>query len=1107
MDRIDMDFLERLTEISGLLEGVVALAAILSYFHKKIIGFFKLKGMGTIERQMLHKERLYLQFLIDTLRKAHKTAQKHENYFHIALKAEIKKIDYNRNAGIKKKTNLISQNSTTKNLVKTLQKSRDFIVVLLGHPGSGKSATLRHLGIVIAKQEVQWFKSAPYIPIYISLGKYTRTQDGNDSPEEVIEFLKRELCTQGGHQAHIGEKIKDYIEDGRLWLLFDAMDEMPRLDYEKRYDKLMDFAEKWNQNKFIFSCRVHDYDERFPVREIQIKEFDPSQIRGYLNKALGSKKKAKKVLYEIQEKKPDIFELASNPFFLSLITSLVKNSAKKDELIPDNRAGLFDEFVNRFLPHEKEKWSYAQGEWIGDENFKTVIYRIAFMITQERGMGTTVTERFIFEHFNDDERFNGLKQHLDVVLEIGKRRKLLIADEVEETIQFQHHRFQEYFTAKYLEQYQSNIEREYYDDIWWQEIIKMYTGISPKANQLIGDILNEADKIFAEINNNLPYDIRRLLLDRVILASDCAKILDNSINKDLEERVVKYFLYFKEKGATTIEKVKSIRGLANFKQEWITDAFIDFLKDESRWVRKTALAEVKKRKLRVRHTVKLTIRLIGRPFHAFFRWNFNLLKLIIRIVIFFAIIGIVAKIINFFFFNVLQLWSFDKTREQYIAAVILGIIGFYYTIVLIVAYTNVFLEKRKLRKLAFTPDEQRPSARKLFLIVSGSNLTTLRKMAINALMTTSIPEEDIISVVTELARGIKDQKFLDYLWKSVEILEKRQIRKQFHGVEASTFAEKFFKYGKIKMFQREFDAAIKNFDHVIKLQSENRIAYYFRGVTKMESKDFSGAIADFTRLIELEPHFPRPYVARADAKIEQGLFYEALDDFTMALKIEPSLIDVMVRRAALQSHLEKYEKALTDCNNILEFDPMNIGARFIRGNLRMILNNQEELKGAIADFNKVIQFNSQNVEALAKRAYAHALLGNYRKANNDCAKIIKLAPQLPISYYVKGMTKYGTKDYHGAIEECTKAIELNPKYGEVYYTRGMAKKENKDYEGAIKDFNTAIEIDPTIYDAYLHRGLANIFAGRKVEGCKDLAKAKELYVSNASRLLQKYCTG
>jgi len=214
-------------------------------------------------------------------------------------------------------------NKLTRNIVRTLLKSSEPLV-LLGDPGSGKSVTLRQIGLKLA----HWMQHsrAPLIPIYLPLNSFTLSLDKPD--EAVWRFIGETLHEQFdealGHQVFA--RLKPLLAAGQVVFLFDSMDEMPRADYGARFEVLKRFADKYsNNNKFIFACRKLDYRERFESRKVIIDLFSRGQIKQFLkNMGLPDWK----VLYQkLIDRKLGYRELAENPFFFEVDSDLLVGKA------------------------------------------------------------------------------------------------------------------------------------------------------------------------------------------------------------------------------------------------------------------------------------------------------------------------------------------------------------------------------------------------------------------------------------------------------------------------------------------------------------------------------------------------------------------------------------------------------------------------------------------------------------------------------------------------------------------------------------------------------------------------------------------------------------
>ena len=144
-------------------------------------------------------------------------------------------------------------------------------------------------------------------------------------------------------------------------------------------------------------------------------------------------------------------------------------------------------------------------------------------------------------------------------------------------------------------------------------------------------------------------------------------------------------------------------------------------------------------------------------------------------------------------------------------------------------------------------------------------------------------------------------------------------------------------------------------NHVLKLNPSNYVAYYNRGVLNQDQGDLNAAIADYNLAILSNPEYSEAFYNRAVAHKEQKKNKDAISDYTSAIR----------------------------------FDPENFKAYNNRGDL---LVKQGNLAGAIADFNVAIGLKPSSPEAYANRGIAYMAQNNQRKAIEDFSKALEVAP-------------------------------------------------------------------------------------------------------------------
>ena len=79
----------------------------------------------------------------------------------------------------------------------------------------------------------------------------------------------------------------------------------------------------------------------------------------------------------------------------------------------------------------------------------------------------------------------------------------------------------------------------------------------------------------------------------------------------------------------------------------------------------------------------------------------------------------------------------------------------------------------------------------------------------------------------------------------------------------------YYYLGRIKMLIFENEEAIKYFDRLLILAPKDSEAYFLRGTAKSNIMDSDGAIADFDKAIELRPNYMEAYANRGVQKINK----------------------------------------------------------------------------------------------------------------------------------------------------------------------------------------------------------------------------------------------
>lgn len=116
--------------------------------------------------------------------------------------------------------------------------------------------------------------------------------------------------------------------------------------------------------------------------------------------------------------------------------------------------------------------------------------------------------------------------------------------------------------------------------------------------------------------------------------------------------------------------------------------------------------------------------------------------------------------------------------------------------------------------------------------------------------------------------------------------------------------------------------------------------------------------------------------------------------------------------------------------------------------------------------------------------------GYYNWAARDLSRLIKLRPDFPEAYMLRGkaMRRKISYDenpiYNRAVRDFSQVIKLKPGWAEAYYERGVCYALLNDWSDAVDSWDRALILNRDLYPAYLARGL-----GRRKRG--DIAGAVE----------------
>ncbi|MGD1804031.1 AAA-like domain-containing protein [Dapis sp. BLCC M126] len=225
-------------------------------------------------------------------------------------------------------------------------------LLILGEPGSGKTTTLLELARdLINRTEADLTQP---IPVVFNLSSW------EGKKQAIADWLVMELNTKYQVSQQIG---KAWIEEQRLLLLLDGLDEVNREIRADCVDSLNDFCQQYGQTEIVVCSRISDYEALSSQLKFQaaiyLQPLSLEQIQEYLKNA-GSELAAVRKALEYDVK---LQEFSRSPLILTII-SLAYQGISIEEL-PNRsntelREHLFNAYIERMFKRRSVNIPYSQ---------------------------------------------------------------------------------------------------------------------------------------------------------------------------------------------------------------------------------------------------------------------------------------------------------------------------------------------------------------------------------------------------------------------------------------------------------------------------------------------------------------------------------------------------------------------------------------------------------------------------------------------------------------------------------------------------------------------------------------------------------------------------
>jgi hypothetical protein len=422
-----------------------------------------LKALGMREAVPLESVYTAVQFLDEQAIRSFESIQNLEEAYRQAKKRNFQQQDCQKQEGLK------------------IANQKQYLMVL-GQPGAGKSTFLRKIGLEALKGKKGGFKP-DCIPVFIELKSFTSSQI------EIEKLILEEFSICGFPSSE--QFIAKALEQGKLLILLDGLDEVPTVNTNEVISKIQNFVDRYDKNSFIVSCRTAAYKNNFQrFTDVKVADFDDTQIEQFIgnwfqsevDKQAGTAQKCWELL-----QKPEYAaakELAHTPLLLTFLCLTYDRSQN----FPNNRSVLYKSALRILL----EEWA-AEKRILRDEIYQGLSTELEESLLSEIAYTGFDTDKLFFSQRAVVEEIKtflagnlNAPKHLDgeAVLKAIAVQQGILVERAEDVYSFSHLTLQEYLTAQYIAD--NNLIEQlvtgHLSDARWREVFLLVAGLVRSKN-------------------------------------------------------------------------------------------------------------------------------------------------------------------------------------------------------------------------------------------------------------------------------------------------------------------------------------------------------------------------------------------------------------------------------------------------------------------------------------------------------------------------------------------------------------------------------------------------------------------------------------------------
>jgi tetratricopeptide (TPR) repeat protein len=296
----------------------------------------------------------------------------------------------------------------------------------------------------------------------------------------------------------------------------------------------------------------------------------------------------------------------------------------------------------------------------------------------------------------------------------------------------------------------------------------------------------------------------------------------------------------------------------------------------------------------------------------------------------------------------------------------------------------------------------------------------------------------------------------------------------------------------LNMRSQDINAAIDDLNHALEVKPNDAETYDQRANYRMFVRQNELALKDYDAAISFGLKTEKVYTGRARVKADMGDYQAAIADYQTAIGVRPLFAAAHIGLAHVYERQGKTEQAIAHLENFLnQYEdykknklPTVKGENF--GDTVIIKREGAEKDGSqvfLSGTQRRVEIKANTPEELKMRT------DQMEQRMNVAGAYLNLASML-----------IRQKSYDKALAAIEKSLEMNRGDWAALNTRGKILLEKGDINAAFADLDAAVRINSRNFSLYADRGIALLMQGKDAEAQQDFDRFLQMFPNGKDNL-------